>query len=601
MPLHIKKATITLTLTASIIGMMLIVLFGFVQAELDNNDLKKDEPPGQFAGQSGTASAPQQVTPVPASTNMPASPVEKQDTATADQPHSAADAPVQPSGTPPADEMPGPLDQVGTLWSPYLEWSLTNLEYSGNPFDLKAEAAFVHTSSGETRRTGMFYAGNDTWKFRFTATQTGEWTFRTSSPDPELDNHTGKVMVHENPDPKIKGFLVSVGNKFARQIGENGELEAVLFNVWQGGHVPNGVNQWYDDPDYRQKIDQVIEEYILKHGMAAMYSGAIANRWFDINSHAWDEHDSQNPDLRTFEGLERGITYLHSKGVHLHIWMWGDETRRQTPVGVGGINGEPDLRLQRYIAARLGPLPGWSMGYGFDLGDHDWIAGDIEKLGVWVKNMNEQMGWPHLLFTRGFIPDGISGISYSSNGPGSPTGAIQTSPNGPASYEEVVMHMDSDLSRPHLYEERFIYLREFEGGPPWTMDRTRKVLWWNVMAGGMGAFWGFWDGPLYPNPEQMQTYARFWERRFLLDMERVNHLSDGVVLLSPSVQSLVVYKEDTDSIVVDLSWYGRKMYTVAVDTKLEYQELQLGELDPGVFTWKAPYTSDWALAFGFED
>ncbi len=508
-------------------------------------------------------------------------------------------APCPPSPTPETETEMLP-EQTGTLWAPYLEWSLENESYSGNPFDLMAEATFVHPESGEVRRTGMFYAGEATWKFRFTGTRTGLWTFSTCSEDPDLDGRSGRATIAPNPDPDIKGFLVNHGNKFARQVGENGELEAVVLNIWQGG-FPNGVNVWYDNPDLHEVLDHGIDDYILKHGMTALYSGGIANRWFNLETRPWDEHDSENPDLRTFEALEGAITYLHSRGIHLHIWKWGDEDRRLTPIGVGGINGTPDRRLQRYIAARLGPLPGWSMSYGFDLGDRNWLDGDTRHMDAWAKYMNHHMGWRHLLFTRGYAPFNVGGVSYSSNRPGSRAGDLQTSPNGPASYDEVVRHMDSDLDRPHVYEERFIYLRDFAGGPVWTMDRTRRVLWWNSMAGGMGGFWGVWQGPLPPDPEQMRTHGRFWEDRFLLSMERANHLTDGYALVAAAEDAYVFYKEDATSVSMDLSNLDRPRSAVAVDARRAYSEISLGTLAPGEHVWTAPYESDWAIAVGFED
>jgi hypothetical protein len=501
----------------------------------------------------------------------------------------------------PALEQAGELDQEGTLWAPYLEWALENPIYPGNPFDLVAWVTFVHSESGEVRRTQMFYAGEDTWKFRFTGTRTGGWAFQTESDEaPFLDGISGKVTIHPNPDPEIRGFLVSYGNKFARQVGDNGELEAFIFNVWQGGDYPNDVLAWYRDTDIYQHIDFGIENYVRAHGMTVVYSNVIGNRWFNLETQAWDEHDSENPDLRTFEGLEKAIAYVHSKGLHLHIWKWGDENRRQTPLGVGGINGEADRRLQRYIAARLGPLAGWSMGYGFDLGDPNWVRGNEDKLESWAEYMLRHMGWPHLLFTRGYAPPSISGVSYSSNGPGSTTGAIQTSPNGPMTYEEVVRHIESDLTRPHLYEERFIYLREFEGGPPWTDERTRRVMWWNTLAGGVGAFWGVWDGPIYADPAPLRTHYEFWKDRFLLDMERANYLTDGYALITPDRANLVFYKEDTASITMDLRHLPRSMNAAAVDTARVYAEITLGMLEPGVHHWEAPYESDWAIAVGFD-
>jgi hypothetical protein len=79
------------------------------------------------------------------------------------------------------------------------------------------------------------------------------------------------------------------------------------------------------------------------------------------------------------------------------FWAWGDESRKWTPIGVGeGINGKEGRRLQRYIAARLGPLPGWSMGYGFDL--HEYISKN--ELRSWQNYLHNRLGWQHLLSAR---------------------------------------------------------------------------------------------------------------------------------------------------------------------------------------------------------
>ena len=47
--------------------------------------------------------------------------------------------------------------QEGQQWRPYLEWSVANKTYAGNPFDLVATVTFVHCESGEKRTTEMFY------------------------------------------------------------------------------------------------------------------------------------------------------------------------------------------------------------------------------------------------------------------------------------------------------------------------------------------------------------------------------------------------------------------------------------------------------------
>jgi len=479
------------------------------------------------------------------------------------------------------------LDQNGTLWAPYLEWTLTNPTYSGNPFDLVATATFVHPTSNETRKTPMFYAGNNAWRFRFTATRTGTWTVTTSSTDPELNGHQGTITITPNPDPEIKGFITTFGNKFARQIGENGELEAYLYNVYQD-------NESYPadfvDISYIQNYppDKWVREYLAmarEHGANTLFI-APAHQWLELGTLSVDDHDKVDPDLTTFAIIEQVITAAHREGGHVQLWMWGDNavSRRWTPIGLpGGINGEVDQRLQRYIAARLGPLPGWTMGYGFDL--EEWVS--EEELATWAGFLHGQFGWQHLLWARNRQNSELDVVSYN---------AILGN-DGPESYADVVAKLNSDPDRPHLEEERFYHQRYGK----YDMETTRRHFWWYAMAGGMGGHWGYhprYSNERYPNPEQLAAHRQFWDGRFLLDMAPANTLSDGYVLKDAANMHYVFYKEDTDSVRMDLSGMDGSRPAVAIDTKKAYAEIDLGLRSAGDQTWEAPYASDWAIAVG---
>ncbi|MEC8891835.1 MAG: hypothetical protein VX901_00790, partial [Candidatus Poribacteria bacterium] len=65
------------------------------------------------------------------------------------------------------------------------------------------------------------------------------------------------------------------------------------------------------------------------------------------------------------------ILKTYAAGGAVHLWMWGDSSRDQNTKERWGLNGCTDRRLQRYIAARLGPIPGWTLGYGYDL--WEWV------------------------------------------------------------------------------------------------------------------------------------------------------------------------------------------------------------------------------------
>lgn len=102
---------------------------------------------------------------------------------------------------------------------------------------------------------------------------------------------------------------------------------------------------------------------------------------------------------------------------------------------------------------------------------------------------------------------------------------------GPQDFQEIVADLASDLQHPHLYEERHTYLRT---GFALTMAVTRRLLWWQAMAGGMGGFYGFFaerknsSQHPYPKPEQLRTHYRFWhtDGRFSLDMVPILEAQD---------------------------------------------------------------------------
>lgn len=488
-----------------------------------------------------------------------------------------------------------------TLWAPCLEWSLLNATYVGNPHDVVARVVFSHVGGtgmrgGEKRTTEMFYVGKGVWKFRFTGTRTGRWRFRTVSDDPDLDGHFGTVSVSPNERSTLRGFLTSRGNKYAIKVGGTGELRGYLFNVYMDRvcHAvferPNKLGGDYrKHPVFRYRDVSRIRSYL---------NDTRANGFEVIFVHPaypfiWV--DGASPRLELFEVLETMITTAHGVGMRVHLWMWGDGSRGATPRhgGMDGINGTIDRRLQRYIAARLGPLPGWTLGYGFDL--HEWV--DVGELNEWARFMHAHFGWQHLLSARGQRLEGSHNIA-SYDGFGRPGVPLATTRGGPADYREVLEDLNALRGQPHLYEERHSYRRK---GFKLDMAGTRRLLWWQAMAGGMGGFYGFYPGDEhpYPRPEQLRTHHAFWHEhaRFILDMTPANELTDGMALMDASKKRLVFYKEDTSSM-----WVGQGGATalpaVAVDTRVAYVEIDLGVISRQRQMIRFPRRSDWAIAVG---
>ena len=479
-------------------------------------------------------------------------------------------------------ESGGTLDASSTQWTPYLEWSLANDSYGGNPYDLVATATFVHSASGETHTTGMFYDGAGSWRWRFTGTQPGPWTFTTKSGDPELDGHAGTVEIRVNPG--ATGFVTNYGDKW----GRTGIDQAFVPQLVMIG----GPHTYYNNP---AEIEYNIQTFLVEHGFNGVHTPVFC-RWFNIEQQQCGRVNVRdpNPDPRTFAALETLISEVHGAGGIVHIWMWGDDSRSENPKR-WGINGAADRRLQRYIAARLGPLPGWTMGYGYDL--FEWVTED--ELTAWHDYMQAHLGWRHYLGARSSkneldqLSEAMDYSAYEQHRP---------------DYEQYVITIEARPGKPSFSEDRF-RIRDEGEAKDYNMEETRRGLWHSTMAGGVANIWGNLleapganDGATtsapYPDPDSIRTYSRFFEGRFYRDMIRCNDLTNGVCLMRPGDAHYVFYKEETSTVFLNLSGMDGPQTAVAVDTRLSYEEIALGQLAAAEQSWTAPYESDWAIAVG---
>lgn len=480
----------------------------------------------------------------------------------------------------------GPLDRQTTLWGSFLEWSLGNPSFSGNAFDLVATVTFSHPE-GETRTTEMFYDGGTTWKFRFTGTQRGIWSFFTVSTDPELNGHSGTVTVAA-PAPGATGFVTQVGDKWA--IDGRGAL-VPQYVMWARPE------DYYDDS---AAIDDAIQEFMVGHGFSGFHTNVFCE-WFGLGKPRSDDHGSDpSPDPTTFEALELLINKTHAAGGVVHIWAWGDESRKLTPVK-WGINGDVDRRLQRYIAARLGPVPGWTMGYGFDL--DEWVT--ESKLHAWNSYMQDHLGWHHYLGGRPEGPN--SGTDHSPWVSWNESMEYSSYEHHRPTYDVYVAALQAVPGKPVLSEDRF-RIRPWSGrAKDYNEEKTRRGLWHSTMAGGVANIWGDLTDDEeagtgisrpYPNKAQIAIYADFWKDRFISTLVRDNSLTDGFAVRSGK-GGYVFYQEDTDSIQMDLTDMEGSLTAVAVDAKgSAYVEIPLGLLSATLQTQELPHVSDWAVAVG---
>jgi hypothetical protein len=409
----------------------------------------------------------------------------------------------------------------------------------------------------------------------------------------------------------------------------------------------NHSSRIWDDPVNRRGLVADYWKNTVDNGFQIYYV-ALFYSWFkegalDINM--VDKDDMASPDLDVFDALEYAIQYAHRRGGRTHIWAWGDNDRKQTPNFLpGGVLGDVHKRLMRYMAARLGPLPGWSMNFGFDTLE---LPKPEPITSEWAKYLNNRMGWKHMLCARGWNNRAFGINSYAGF---SGSYELTTSKNGPSGYEEIVDDVDSDRSKPHLYEERHTYNRfkyvdprsckepgdgadqygMGDGYACWPLklnneeqarlneDGCRRLIWREQMAGGLGGFFGHFSvrfngfGPFSENcgcgyhPDSLKRAFRcfrdFWAKdRFMfamaVDTGRVRQ-STGYCMRTEDCRHFVFFIENNGTAEIDLTGMPGSQQVVVVDVKKEYLEISKGRMSAGRKKIDFGYTSDWAIAIG---
>jgi hypothetical protein len=259
------------------------------------------------------------------------------------------------------------------------------------------------------------------------------------------------------------------------------------------------------------------------------------------------------------------------------------------------------------------------MNFGFDTIEMPNAKADAVW---WARRLNEAMGWPHILTSRGWDDPAFGAGSYAGFG-GNPYD-LETSDKGPAGYEEIRLDLASRPGTPGIYEERHTYNRwkcwPSPVADPDRLDETgcRRLIWWETMAGGMGGFFGHFserfnvfgpfdpDGPCGYHPESLKrafrTFRAFWRNgRLCLDMAPANgRVLDGrgYCLADSSKTHFVFFLEDADSAAIDLTGMRGSQPLIAVDAKASYEETDRGAVEAGQRAIALPRRSDWCLAVG---
>ncbi len=392
-----------------------------------------------------------------------------------------------------------------------------------------------------------------------------------------------------------RGELTHLGNQWAwSNTGEAFVPQLVMYAT---------PPQFYASP---AKIDRDIETFLDGHGFNGFHV-FLSCRWFDIEEEDCRRVEGSDPELdpRVFDALELLIGKTHQAGGMVHLWMWGDEQRGQTPSSRpdwGGLGGPVARKVEREIARRLGHLPGWSLGYGFDL--EEWVG--VEEIRSFRSRLQSILPRFHFLGGRPGGPNRVMdhrayrewnrGLDYASYEHHRPTYAVYAAA------------LAENADKPVLSEDRYRVMASPDS-KHYSLEDVRRGLWHSTLAGGVGNIWGYLleggshdlGSAPFPNREAIRTHFEFLRGRFSRGMNRCSpdrsEPAETALCLTRGSRVLL-YKEDASRVELPLESLETPAPAIAVDTRRAYREIEIGVHRPGRGVWEAPYESDWALAVG---
>jgi len=518
--------------------------------------------------------------------------------------------------------------KTADLWHPHAEWTYEDIEYSGNPFDIDAIAAF-----SDGIRAGLFYDGGNSWKLRYMCSKPGAFSFAVSSANADLDGRSGTVICTDTvgrPGPLVPG-------------GPDGTL---FFDAALGHPI---VPAWammpflYEAAPYQahEPTMEQLETWMDRHIGSADGSGGAgfrgahfqgpANRWYDhgCDGTRADCRGGLNPDPATFRKYEAVFAKLAERNAHAHFWMFWDCERdkcdqfhdgpvrswrarlkslfrRSFPRGSFEENRRRQLRLRKYMARRWGAISNWMVGEGFDNFEDD----AAEYANRWFRDIRDHMPWHHFIGMRGYknrldriICAECNYVSFESQ-----------EEKGAMTHDRWRASRVAATDRPVFEEDRYRYIRNHHKGPK-NSDDQLMYMWGQAMNLGVGAIYGYLEGSSghfsryegYPEEwaRGIRAWHDFWyatptdpHHRFLSGMEYCDDLSPDSKSICERGESYVFHRENASSLRFDISGLkSASAKAVALDAE-SGQFHDLGEFSRNRTSWSAPESSSWVLAIG---
>jgi hypothetical protein len=334
-----------------------------------------------------------------------------------------------------------------------------NDSWSDNPFDLEFSGVFTHVPSGRKVTQLGFYAGNNIWKLYFMPDELGEWTFTTTSPDPDLDGKTGSFSCVPSDLP---GPLVAKDDRW--MLKDSGRVISPIMLA---------TREWFKRTDTDEGIDDFIQWSRNTAGATIIGTTLVY----------FTQDQSEIPYVKGLEGIEFNIPMwdrlnshfdmLRDQGMGFYIMFYSDDEESPNIHNITPRSPE-EMRLFRYAIARLSSYPIVMWDTGIDIGEtrsDEWI----DWFATWF---TENDPWQHAVSSR------TGGGSFGKF----PATANYYS-DGAADLPDRATMVEDWRSRqvPTAYTDRW---REYYVRSDFDANKIRTAAWQVALSGGSAVYFG---------------------------------------------------------------------------------------------------------------
>ena len=251
---------------------------------------------------------------------------------------------------------------------------LPNRSHSGNPFEIEVDATFTHPATGTTLTLPGYYAGNDTWKVAFMPTLTGEWTYKTDSPDADLDGVSGSVISVASGHPGMLKADVTHAKKWRYTDGPYVVPIGLQFSVFLESASIGEITQ--------------IADFLKNEVKGHLFNFRLTNLAFSGN---WKHHKF---NLSLWDRLDERMEILTERGLGISLMLYTDD------------HGKPKWKekssterlLIRYTVARLAAYPVVWFNTGIDIKEFrsgrwvNWYGKQIRSLDPYGHPVSSRYG-----------------------------------------------------------------------------------------------------------------------------------------------------------------------------------------------------------------